>query len=170
MTERDVAHFIQITDLLKNPIIEQENTPSAIAVNGTHANRIRLLGVVVSQDPIIIDDGTGSVSVRNFDYNFEVQIGDFVQCIGRPRRHNNEPYVLGEIIKKTNPLWTKYFKTTNKKPKSPLEIIRELDTGDGANFEDAAKKIGVRGEDIITSLLAKGEIFETRPGKLKILE
>jgi|GEM_PF-2814031 len=170
MAERDVAHFIQITDLLKNPITEQENSPSTITFGTINANRIRLLGIIVSQDPIIIDDGTGTISVRNFDYNFGVQIGDFVQCIGRPRSHNKEPYILGEIIKKTDPLWLKYFKKTDKKTQTPLDIIRELDAGDGANFDEVAKKIGTRGEDIITSLLAKGDIFETKPGKLKILE
>ncbi len=172
MAERDIAHYAQIKDILTKPIIEQENSPSAIQLDNANASRIRMYGIVVSQDPLIVDDGTGNINVRNFDQTLGATIGDFVLCIGRPRRHNNEPYILGEILKKTNPQWKIYYEKIHKKTekKNPLDIIRELDKGEGANFEEVAKKLGQKGEDIITSLLAKGDIFETRPGKLKILE
>jgi hypothetical protein len=172
VAERDTAHYAQIKDILTKQLIEQDSKPSAIQLGDTQASRVRIYGIVVSQDPLIIDDGTGNIGVRNFDQTLDTQLGEFVICIGRPRSHNNEPYLLGEILKKTNPQWKKYYES--KKPKqtftNPLDIIRELDKGEGANFEDVAKKLGPKGEDIITSLLAKGDIFETRPGKLKILE
>lgn len=174
MAERDIAHFAQIREILTKPIIEQENSPSSIQLDNSNASRIRIYGIVVSQDPLIIDDGTGNINVRNFDQTLGAQIGDFVLCIGRPRSHAGEPYLLGEILKKTSPKWKTYYEKIQK-PKqptttNPLDIIRELDRGEGANFEEVAKKLGPKGEDIITSLLARGDIFETKPGKLKILE
>lgn len=173
MAERDIAHYAQIKDILTKPIIEQENSPSAIQLDSVNVSRIRLYGIVVSQEPLIIDDGTGNINVRNFDQALGAEIGDFVLCIGRPRSHAGEPYILGEILKKTSPKWKTYYEKIQKPKQSiqnPLNIIRELDKGEGANFEEVAKKLGPKGEDIITSLLAKGDIFETRPGKLKILE
>lgn len=172
MAERDIAHYAQIKDILTKPIIEQENSPSAIRIGESNASRIRIYGIVVSHEPLIIDDGTGNINVRNFDQTLGATIGDFVLCIGRPRSHAGEPYILGEILKKTNPQWKTYYEKTQKQPAitNPLDVIRELDKGEGANFEEVAKKLGSKGEDIITGLLARGDIFETRPGKLKILE
>jgi hypothetical protein len=173
VAERDTAHYTQIKDILTKPIIEQDSKPSTIQLGETNASRVRIYGIVVSQDPLIIDDGTGNIHIRNFDQTLGATIGDFVLCIGRPRSHSGEPYLLGEILKKTNPQWKKYYEKTQKPQitqTNPLDIIRELDKGDGANFEDVAKKLGPKGEDIITNLLARGDIFETRPGKLKILE
>jgi hypothetical protein len=174
VAERDIAHYAQIKDILNKPIIEQESSPSSIQLGNTNASRIRIYGIIVSQDPLIIDDGTGNIIIRNFDQTLGSTLGDFVLCIGRPRSHAGEPYILGEILKKTNPKWKTYYEKIQASKQTttsnPLDIIRELDKGDGANFEDVAKKLGTKGEDIITSLLAKGDIFETRPGKLKILE
>jgi len=172
VAERDTAHYAEIKEILNNPIIEQESNPSLIQLGDIKASRIRIYGIVVSKDPLVIDDGTGNINVRNFDQTLETQLGEFVLCIGRPRIHAGEPYLFGEILKKTNPQWKKYYEKMRKSKQAahPLDIIRELDKGDGANFEDVAKKLGPKGEEIITNLLAKGDIFETRPGKLKILE
>jgi len=50
-------------------------------------------------------------------------------------------------------------------------LIRELDKGDGALFEEILEKSGVSdAEKIISQLLMEGEIFELSKGKLKVLE
>ena len=52
-----------------------------------------------------------------------------------------------------------------------FEIIKELDAGDGADFEAVVSKANVLNpERTIKTLLEQGEIFELRPGKLKVLE
>ena len=50
-------------------------------------------------------------------------------------------------------------------------MIKKLDEGDGVLIDDVIKssKIG-DAEEIINRLLENGDIFEIKPGKLKILE
>ncbi|HII69294.1 TPA: hypothetical protein HA270_05445 [Candidatus Woesearchaeota archaeon] len=50
-------------------------------------------------------------------------------------------------------------------------LIKSLDSGDGANTDEVASRSGVAdAESIITQLLSEGEVYEIRPGKLKVLE
>lgn len=52
-----------------------------------------------------------------------------------------------------------------------LDIIRQLDKGDGVGFEDiSAKSRKDNVEGIIGRLLEHGDIFEIRPGRYKVLE
>lgn len=51
-----------------------------------------------------------------------------------------------------------------------LRSIKELDTGDGAQVETILAKGCNDGEKILQNLLEAGEIFEIRPGRIKILE
>jgi RPA family protein len=51
-----------------------------------------------------------------------------------------------------------------------LAIIKELDTGDGTQIEVVIAKQGDDAEKIIQNLLESGEIFEIRPGRVKLLE
>jgi hypothetical protein len=52
-----------------------------------------------------------------------------------------------------------------------MKLIRKLDDGNGADTEKVVKDSKVKGaEKIIMNLLYEGEIFEIRPGKIKILE
>jgi len=50
-------------------------------------------------------------------------------------------------------------------------LIKKLDNGDGASFEDIIKNSkNAKVETIITRLLENGDVFEIKPGKLKVLE
>ena len=51
-----------------------------------------------------------------------------------------------------------------------LATIRELDTGKGAEYEIIAKRIGDGADPALRRMLSDGEIFETAPGRFKILE
>lgn len=52
-----------------------------------------------------------------------------------------------------------------------IETIRKLDKGDGANTDEVIKESKQKNaEKYVDTLLNEGEIFELRPGKLKILE
>lgn len=52
-----------------------------------------------------------------------------------------------------------------------IEMIRDLDKGDGADIEEITSSTKILNADtIIESLLREGEIFELRPGRLKVLE
>ncbi len=62
--------------------------------------------------------------------------------------------------------------TTNK---NPFELlmgkIRELDSGNGASTQEVLSHINIEdAENYIRTLIEEGEIFEPRPGKIKVLE
>ena len=64
--------------------------------------------------------------------------------------------------------------TENKKIRSTEKIvtlIKELDNGAGADMQELVNKCDTEeAEKIIKTMLEQGEIFEIKPGKLKILE
>ncbi len=52
-----------------------------------------------------------------------------------------------------------------------INHIRDLDDGNGANIDEIVTKINhENANELITKLLEHGEIFEIRPGKIKVLE
>lgn len=129
-----------------------------------------------------------------------VGIGDVALVIGRPREYNGERYIVLEICKKLRKEWIPYRKkelayfsgfvieedvveqpagqpaqsvTVQDTGKNPFELlidtIRRLDTGNGA---DSAEVIAMHpeGERLLRALLEEGEVFEIRPGRIKVLE
>lgn len=164
--ERETAINVWITELVSGSFTQQEDGPSSILLqNGKTIGKARIYGIAVSTEELIVDDGTGSILVRTFETPFNVKIGDPVLVIGRPRMYEEQCYILGEIVKKIDKKWLEIREKTH--PAEPIEIIRTLDKGDGANYEEVAARIG---EEKVIHLLATGEIFETRPGKIKVLE
>ncbi len=172
MEQQPTAVPVWISELLSGRFTQQEDAPSTVVLpDGQTVQRIRLYGVIVSKDELVIDDGTGSILIRSFDTPLNASVGDAVLVIGRPRVYNEQPYLLGEIVKTIHPLWLQLRKQqTPAKAKNPLDIVRTLDTGDGADYDEVIKRIGTNGEDAILHLLSSGELFETKPGKLKVLE
>lgn len=51
-----------------------------------------------------------------------------------------------------------------------LDVLRELDRGDGVGFEDLTSRIGGDLESVAKRLLEQGDIFEVKPGRYKVLE
>jgi len=200
--KRETAVICMINDLLRGRFIRTEGwAPSYFSTDLGAISRVNLVGVVVSKEPargIIIDDGSGRILLRSFETTtfLDVNLGDLVIIIGRPRVYNEEKYVLPEIIKKINPKWGAYrrlqlelLRKKLKKRKEPtpmmveddvkpinyfqkiLEFIKDLDMGGGADIEEVKKRCGAPdAEERIQKLIEEGEIFEVRPGKLKILK
>ncbi|MBW2977977.1 hypothetical protein KY331_03980 [Candidatus Woesearchaeota archaeon] len=206
--KRQVAVKARIKDLLAGKYVKEEGwMPNYIKTNnGKQISRINLIGVVVSKQiednyqSLVVDDGTGRISVRTFDEKDKfdnVDIGDVLLLIGRPREYGGERYLLLEVLRKIeDKKWIEVRKielegakednskiedkkveieevaeeeVVDNKYQKIIEKIKELDKGDGADFEEVVKDIE-DGDKLIDNLLKKGEIFETRPGKLKILE
>ena len=146
---------------------------------------------------LTIDDGTGKISARVFGGNIlldKIGIGDIVLIIGRPREFSSEKYIIIEIIKKIDPAWAKVRKlelektaridnTFSNKGNSIkegiadlnstnkiLKLVKELDKGDGVSIEDLSPKNIKDMDKTIEMLLKEGDIFEIKPGKLKVLE
>jgi len=146
---------------------------------------------------LLLDDGSGRILLRSFgESSFTgVDMGDLVLVIGRPRIYNEQKYVLPEIIRKIDQRWGTYRqlqigilrknmtpvkkeeRVSIKESEQPvnyyqkiLAFIRDLDAGSGANAEEVIKRSGApNGDVLIKKLIEEGEIFELRPGKLKVL-
>jgi hypothetical protein len=163
---------VWISELLSGRLTQQEDTPSTIILpDGRTAQRVRIYGVIVSTNEIIIDDGTGSILVRSFETPINAEVGAPALVIGRPRMYEGQQYILGEIIKTIHPGWLQLRnKQKPAKTENPLDIVRTLDKGEGAEYDEVIKRIGAKGEEIIVHLLSTGELFETKPGRLKLLE
>ena len=60
---------------------------------------------------------------------------------------------------------------TENQTQKIFRIIKKLDKGAGADIEDILLESGIENaEKYITTLINEGEIFEIRPGKVKVLE
>ena len=109
--KRQIAEKLWIGDLKDGQYIKEEGLrPNYILLkNNNKVSRVNLIGTVVSVNDdrgykdVCIDDGSGKISIRAFEQNSsmdDLNIGDPVFIIGRPREYGQEIYVLPEIIKK----------------------------------------------------------------------
>lgn len=199
--KRQVAYKIRINDILDSRYIKTQGfNPNYIEKYGKEISRINIIGTIVlksDQDnykTLVIDDGTGKISVRIFESNTlldNINIGDVVTIIGRPREFSSEKYIHIEIIKKIDSSWLKVrdielrmaginYNTSNDTPvkaesvvsptNNVIKLIKELDSGEGVSIEDISPKDIEDIDKIIKVLLKEGDIFEIKPGKLKVLE
>ncbi|MBW2991016.1 hypothetical protein KY348_04905 [Candidatus Woesearchaeota archaeon] len=199
--KRETATICMINDLLRGSFIKTEGwKPSYFSTEIGDVSRVNIFGVVVSKDVsggIILDDGSGRILLRSFEGGTftDLNLGDLVMVIGRPRIYNEEKYVLPEIIKKMDSKWGLHrqaqLEVLNKKRKKVkpesrviiedkekpvnyfqkiLEFIKDMDVGEGADIEEVKKRSGApNAEELVQKLIEEGEVFEVRTGKLKIL-
>jgi len=174
--------------------------PNYLEIYGKEISRINVVGVVVRESEqdnyktLVIDDSTGKIHARVFERNVlldKIGISDVVIIIGRPREFSSEKYILIEIIKKIDPIWAKARKLELEKignksnflesnlngegisPSSTEEIvkmIKGLDKGEGVSIEELSSKDIRDCDKMIDTLLKNGDIFEIKPGRLKVLE
>ena len=128
----------------------------------------------------------------------DFNIGESILIIGRPREFGNEKYIIPEIIKIIdNKEWIELRKlelftslSHKQKKEQPFTIdvydleedivvednnifvlIKKLDQGDGADFNEIVEKANNQeAEKIINNMIKQGELFEIKPGKIKVLE
>ena len=146
---------------------------------------------------VMIDDGTGKIILKTFEAFLpfsKIDVGDMVLVIGKIREFKNEKYIIPEILKKLhNSLWNnvrqfelKDLALVEQKEEKLEEVvenilptsseniyllIKEIDAGDGVDIDDIIKKSGLDdAESVINRLLENGDIFEIKPGRVKVLE
>jgi RPA family protein len=197
---RQTAYIVCIRDITNSNYVKTEGewTPNYLEINSIQVSRINLMGVVISvseeenSKSFVLDDGSGSIQVRIFDQTLKINfdIGEIVMVIGKPREFNNEKYIVPEIIKILNEDWLelrkkqiKHISSIFQIPKKEkfeeevientsegiFKIIKELDKGDGVYIDELIKK-NPDAEKIVQNLLNEGEVFEIKPGKIKLLE
>ena len=179
-----VAQQICIADLIHGQINERPNNLITVqTVDGRDIARANIIGIVVDRgegDPpgLVIDDGTERIPVRAFGQVPGIDdaiLGLPVLIIGRPRQFGQERFLSAECVRVLEtPRWIEVRKRATIKHTLPtrpnlLDIIRSLDTGDGADIEDVLSKARAAQDDL-QRLLVAGEIFQVSPGKVKILE
>jgi RPA family protein len=198
--KRQVAKKIRISELINGRYVKEEGwTPNYVVTDYGNISRANVLAFVVSKNEdgsLIIDDGSANISVRSFEEKkYDVNIGDLILVVGRPREWNNTKYLVPEIVRKVeNRKWIglrklelKGLSKVEKEKIMPetveeemvvespyqkmINIIRGKDTGNGAEYQDVLINSNIRdAERILNTLLEEGEIFEIRPGRLKVLE
>lgn len=183
---------LQSGQWVQNPGLE----PSGIQTGRGMISRASILGVIIDKtnDNIIVEDGTTNLNVRTFEQRqILANVGDLVLVIGRPREYNGERYIALEICKRLkNPAWVEYRRkelsrlhvelkqpspAATPKPvqhsKNPFELIieqiRALDKGQGADIEEILAAIP-ESQKFVQTLIEEGEVFEIKPGRLKVLE
>ncbi len=81
--------------------------------------------------------------------------------------NSQEEFIQEEIILNTD--------TVLDEDKGPVqkmyEIIKEIDKGQGADYEEILKLAKMtNGEEVIMNLIKNGDVFEVKPGKIKVLD
>ena len=187
---RFIAYKLSLFDVLSLPTQDYN-----ILWKDKVVGRVNVIGTVVSiqkkerYNNVLLDDGTGNMCIRLFGGDCpEVSVGEIIQMIGRPRVFGQERYLAPEIITKIdNPAWLTArmrereilegrYSRPNIEPQKKenatiercLEMIKQQDSGEGVDVEVLlAHAIP---EELIHDLLKGGAIFETRPGKVKLLD
>jgi len=217
--QRQTAHKLWISDLysseLKKDIGEFE--PNYILIKNKKVSRINLIANVVMKyqnedrtyTNITLDDGSGLIRLKAWkeDTNLlnDLEVGDIILVIARPRQYNSEVYLAPEIVKKIdNPQWVTVRKLelekesgkptiiekelpqekplfveeeiieepTESNRQKILNLIERYSTEDGADSIEVIKHSNLEEEQankLIFELIKEGEIFQYKPGKLRII-
>jgi RPA family protein len=194
--KREIAIKLMIKDIVEADYSEDLQNPF-ISVFGRQIKRVNCMGALISsvKTPggfsLTIEDSTGSIMAQYFEDEIKANVGDIVNIVGRVRTFENEKFLVPEILKKVdNLLWMEYHRKNSpellknlsssieKVPEKQettaeklLSCIRVLDDGNGAYVDNVVSTVrSPDSESQVKKLLELGTIFETAPGKVKILE
>lgn len=146
---------------------------------------------------LTIDDGTAQIRVKIFGEEVKEiekwKIGDIVDVIGRVRFRDSEIYLVPEmlikvkdpnweLLRKLQLLWLGKLRGRTKVQVEEeivgdlnlkvIKAIKELDDGTGVEIGAISKRTGMKPEEcetIIRELLIRGEIYEPKPKRYKVL-
>ncbi|MGM5487598.1 MAG: hypothetical protein ACQESG_01485 [Nanobdellota archaeon] len=159
---RQVAYKVRIQDILDGEFIKQEGwNPSYIQNNGREISRVNIIATIVTVDEnqLLVDDGSGRITLRIFenqDLFSGIDIGDSILIIGKVREFNDR-YIIPEIIKRiSDARWIEVRKKElEKQPKIP-------------NQAPAQKERTTKEEDL--SIAAESQESEARPADTETQE
>lgn len=209
MQPRQIAYKVRIGDLLRGEYVEKDGwQPNFVKVGERQISRVNVIATIIDIQPganfgsITVDDGSGALQVRAFNEDSaklnQLNVGDVVLIIGRPRRYGNQMFISYEIVKKLDSLWLKVRQkelgdnpitanglsqpiinvqtvkpgNSNENKKRVLELIKDMDRGNGAEIDGIVINSGLNqkeAEDILEDLIKAGEIYENIAGKVKML-
>ena len=119
--KRETAKICSIQDILSGTYVVQEGwLANYIESNGQKISRVNIIGIVVSKSSphdFLIDDGTGIISITDFNRQKKIEqlnVGESVLIIGRPRQNNSTKFIACELINiqqlLDEPNWINYRK------------------------------------------------------------
>lgn len=187
--KRSIAKIVPIIKLI-NGIYEEKPgwEPNVIKTDNDEIARVNIVGTVVAvpegitYDKTIpsfectIDDGTGTIEVKSFEPIYshsEISLGCCLLVIGKPKQYQEKKFIVPEIIRVVDKKWMRDFEVTQEQEKpvnSLIDVIDTLDEGEGVFIEELKQKMGDDVEERINKLLLVGEVFEVRPGRIKVLK
>lgn len=222
--QRQTAKIASVEELLKGDYVVQDGwKPNYIQTNLRKLVRINIIGIIIEKPSpfeLIIDDGTGSILISDFNRlksTQDTKVGQGVLVIGRPRKSNEHTFIAAEIVQskqiQENPLWLVKRKEdlikisssdfvdddyesisvddlTQKDIQSDesdsddeskddfveltddkiIAFIKKNDSSDGCLIESLIDHFGQEVDNVILTLIAMGEIYEIKPGRIKVLE
>lgn len=146
---------------------------------------------------LTIDDGTGNIRIKAFSDSIalleKLQVGDTILVIGLLRYFNDELYIIPEIIKSIDPRWLSVRKheleqefgtiyneliSINKTARTSslreeiLDLVKTAEAEEGIDVEKIILQLNYPVDEIkkvLKQLLEGGEIFEPKPGRLRLL-
>ena len=153
---RDTAKIVCIKDILDSGYYTQEGwDPNYILSGDEKIFRVNLMAIVISKSQgqtnssLIVEDKTGQIMIRVFEemQNIQnLQLGEIITIIGKPREFSGQKYVVPEAIKQTNKGWFDHRlleleKIKRQKINQPIkkENIAQ-NTTQTANQQDNAQK------------------------------
>lgn len=220
---RLVAYKVWISDLINGNYIKEagEWDPNYLLVKNKKISRVNIIASVVMKYQnetntyvsIVLDDSSETIRLKTWKQDISllnnINIGDTVLIVGRPKFYNNEIYIVPEIVKKLeNQDWLllRKLELTKEygKPVKTERIIQDVDekpiakSGEEALIDEPIEITSNRQkvldiiskneegiaineifqksfldsketENLVNQLLREGEIFESRPGIIRLI-
>jgi len=103
---RSIAYKVNVAELLGGEFKPSagEYDPAFVRIGLREVNRCNVVGTVVTESPMMLDDGTGRIAVLSFG-GLSAKEGEVVRIIGKIREKNGERFISAEIIKPVAPEW-----------------------------------------------------------------
>jgi len=126
--KRQTAYKCTISTLNKGVFVKKQGWESNyLMTEYGDFSRVSIIAVIVGKDEngVTLDDGSGQISGRVFERVEQLEnlnIGNLVLVIGRPREFNNAIYITIEIIKSIDNGWIAY----RQKELILIKKIREM--------------------------------------------
>lgn len=118
MQQRQTAYKIWIGDLISSKFEKREGDMplNYVEFKGKEISRVNIIASIISKFEnddgsyvtVTLDDGTGNVRLKTWREDSavlkELNVGDLVLIVGKPRNFNNEIYIVPEIVRVLNDL------------------------------------------------------------------
>lgn len=134
--DRRTAVKLFVRDILDGVFFREEGwSPNYLdTLSGVRVYRVNIVGVVVAvileEGALYIDDGSGSVLVRNYtDRVLSFRAGDFCLVIGRVRESGSQRYVSLEISRKVHPSWVAFRRLELERARSSISSVVGINLG-----------------------------------------